>query len=79
MLRHISLLCSMSIKQYLRSLNDKMFCAFLVLEAKNIRFYSNFRVENIGKKRGLSVAERAKIVALNKKEYLGRQISKKKN
>ena len=32
----------------MRSLTDKIFCTFLVLEAQNIRFHSNFR----GKKRG---------------------------
>ena len=36
------------------------FCAFLVLEAKNIRFHSNFGAENMGKKRAITVAERAK-------------------
>ena len=39
--------------------------------------YSNSSVGNIGKKMGLSVAERAKIATVNKVGYLGRQISKK--
>ena len=49
----------------------------MVLEAKNIRFYSNFCARNMGKNRGLSVAERAKIDTLKEEGYLGRQISKK--
>ena len=49
----------------------------LVWEAKSIQFCSNFNAGNMGKKRGLSVAERAKIVTLNEEGYLGRQISRK--
>ena len=57
--------------------NHTIFCAFQVLEAKNIRFYSNFSDENMGKKWGLSVAERAKIVTVEEEGYLGTQIAKK--
>ena len=32
------------------------------LEAKNIRFYLNFSAKNMGKKRGLFVAEREKFL-----------------
>ena len=55
----------------------RFFCAFLVLEAKNNQFFSKFKAENMGKKRGLSVAESAKIVTLNEEGYSERQISKK--
>ena len=53
------------------------FCAFLVLKAKYIQFHSNFRAGKKGKIRGLSVAERAKSVALNEEGHSERQISKK--
>ena len=69
---HISLLCSKNIvscKCFLWSLNNKIFCAFLILEAKNNQFFSNFKAENMSKIRGLSVAGRAKIVTLNEEGY----------
>ena len=47
------------------------------LEAKNIRFYSNFCAGNMGKKRELLVAERTKIVTLNEESYSERQVLKK--
>ena len=43
------------------------------LENKNIQFFSNFYTGNMGKKRGLSVVERAKIVTLNEERYSERQ------
>ena len=46
---------------------------FWFLEARNILFYSNFCAGNVGKKRGLSVAERAKIVTLNEEGYSERR------
>ena len=49
----------------------------MVFEAKNIRFYSNFSAGNMGKKRGVSVAERSKIINLNKEGYSEKQILKK--
>ena len=55
----------------------RFFVHFWFLEAKNISFYSNYSVGNIGKKRGLSGAERIKVVTVNEEAYSERQVLKK--
>ena len=49
----------------------------MVLQAKDIQFYSNFSAGKMGKIRGLSVAERAKSVGVNEEGYSRMTISKK--
>ena len=44
--------------------NDMIFWTYLILEAKNIRFYSNFSAGNMGKKRGVAVADRQKLLSV---------------
>ena len=62
----------------MKPINDKIFCAFLVLEAQNVQFYSNFSAGNMGKNRRLSITKRAKIVTLNEEDSLLRKTNFKR-